>query len=249
MGRHSWGRMCRSGGPSDLKLSPYCDLVLLNGNVVTVDARFSMARGSGHQRRIGIAAVGSDDQIKALIGSATEVVDLKGRTVLPGINDSHSHTALWAGTRPPYVLDLAYPRCRSVKDIVERGAGEGRRSAAPGEWVRGIGWDAGYLEECSPTPVSAFTGRLLDAVSPDNPVALTDFSVHTVWVNSRALELAGMDAIRAGPVGGGIEKDPADGEPTGILAGVRRRGPGDGPHPAADARTRRGRPCMPPSTR
>ena len=161
------------------------------------------------------AAVGDDDQVKALIGNGTQVVDLEGRTVLPGINDSHSHTALWAGTRPPYVLDLAYPNVKSVKDVTEQ-VRKKVASLRPGEWVRGAGWDAGYLAECVTAGVR-LDRSFLDAVSPENPVALADFSVHTVWVNSMALRLAGIDRDAVAPIGGGIEKDPLTGEPTGIL--------------------------------
>ncbi len=202
-------------GVDALRLSPGCDLTLVNGNIVTVDARFSTARALAI-RGNRIAAVGEDDQIRSMIGHDTEVVDLKGRTVLPGINDSHSHTALWAGTRPPYVLDLAYPNVRSVRDIVEqvRKKAEGLR---PGEWVRGAGWDSGYLEECVADPGFRLGRWLLDAVSPDNPVALADFSVHSLWANSAALRLAGIGRDTVGPIGGGIEKDPQTGEPTGML--------------------------------
>jgi predicted amidohydrolase YtcJ len=198
-----------------LRLSRRCDLAFVNGNILTVDARFSTARAlavCGDR----IAAVGDDEQIKPLIGTGTEVVDLKGRTVLPGINDSHSHTALWAGTRPPYVLDLSYPNVRSVRDIVE----QIRRKVEPlpsGEWVRGVGWDAGYLEECLSDPRFSLDRSLLDAVSPDNPVALADFSVHSLWVNTLALRAAGIGRDTVGPVGGGIEKDDVTGEPTGVL--------------------------------
>jgi predicted amidohydrolase YtcJ len=161
-------------------------------------------------------AVGDDHEIKALIGPGPRVIDLQGRAVLPGINDSHAHTALWAGTKPPLMLDLAYPSVRSIADIVEQ-VGQKVRSVGPGEWVRGVGWDAGYLEECVADPTLRPHRRFLDAVSPNNPVALTDFSVHTLWVNSKALELAGIDARTPEPPGGVIEKDPLTGEPTGLL--------------------------------
>jgi predicted amidohydrolase YtcJ len=198
-----------------LKPSPGCDLAFLNGNILTVDAAFSRAQAVGIKGD-RIVAVGDDSEVKALIDGSTEVVDLQRRTVLPGINDSHSHTALWAGTKPPYVLDLNYPAVRSAKDIIEQV--RSRVATLPaGEWVRGVGWDAGYLEECLKEPGFRLHRSLLDAVSPDNPVALQDFSVHTLWVNSRALQLAGVDRHTAGSIGGGIEKDPATGEPTGIL--------------------------------
>jgi predicted amidohydrolase YtcJ len=198
-----------------LKLSPCYDFALLNGTILTVDPAFSKARAVAI-RGNRIAAVGDDDKIKLLIGDATEVVDLKGRTVLPGINDSHAHTALWAGTKPPYVLDLNYPTVRSVKDITEQI--RSRVANLPhGEWVRGVGWDAGYLEECLTDPGFRLHRSLLDAVSPDNPVTLQDFSVHTLWVNSKALQMAGIGRDTAALVGGGIEKDATTGEPTGIL--------------------------------
>jgi predicted amidohydrolase YtcJ len=182
---------------------------------VTVDARFSTAQALAI-RGNRIVAVGENDEIRLLLGGDTEVVDLKGRTVLPGINDCHSHTALWAGTRPPYVLDLAYPNVRSVKDILQR-VREKVETLQPGEWVRGAGWDSGYLEECVADPSFRLDRRLLDAVSPDNPVALADFSVHSLWANSMALRLAGIARDTVGPVGGGIEKDLQTGEPTGML--------------------------------
>jgi predicted amidohydrolase YtcJ len=198
-----------------LDLSPCCDLALVNGNVVTIDAGYSRARAVAIKGG-RIAVVGDDQDVRALVGIGTEVVDLKGRTVLPGINDSHSHTALWAGTRPPYVLDLSYPQVRSIRDIVDQVRAKAA-SLAPGEWVRGIGWDAGYLQECSRDPGLRLHRSLLDQAAPDHPVALTDFSVHTVWVNSKALELAGIDRHTVAPIGGGIDKDERSGEPTGLL--------------------------------
>jgi predicted amidohydrolase YtcJ len=197
-----------------LKFSPYVDLALLGGHVVTVDPRFSIAAAVGIKGN-RIAVVGSDDDVKALTGPGTQIVDLGGRTVLPGINDSHSHTALWAGTRPPVVLDVSYPTVRSVRDIQQ--AVRARVAVVEaGEWVRGVGYDPGYLEECVNDAGFQLHRRLLDEVAPDNPVALVDFSVHTLWANSRALERAGINRDSAQPTGGGIEKD-AVGEPTGLL--------------------------------
>jgi len=85
-----------------MNTSLFLDVALLNGNVLTMDGALSVKTAVGIQSN-KITAVGTDDQIKSLIGGATEVVDLDGKTVLPGINDSHAHTALWAGTRPPFI--------------------------------------------------------------------------------------------------------------------------------------------------
>ncbi|MBH5338431.1 amidohydrolase [Streptomyces pactum] len=190
------------------------DLILTGGDVLTVDAAFSVARAVA-VRNGRILAVGDDAEITALAGPGTQVIDLAGRTVLPGINDSHLHAAAWALTRPPFALDLGHPAVESIADI----AAAVREAAAglpEGQWITGLGWDVGYLAECL-----ADQGRRphrddLDAAAPDHPVCLTDFSGHMVWVNSRALELAGIAPGTAAPDGGVIETDGA-GRPTGIL--------------------------------
>jgi predicted amidohydrolase YtcJ len=203
------------GGLVEMTVSFDCDLALFRGNVVTVDPIFSIRSAVGI-RGNRIVAVGSDDQIRSLIGPRTTVVDLKGKTVLPGINDSHAHTALWAGTRPPFVLDLSYPNVRSVAEILAEVKAMAR-SLPPSEWVRGTGWDGGYLDECLRDPGFRLDRRVLDSVAPQNPIALADFSLHALWVNSKALELAGIGRGTPDPPGGVIERDAGTGEPTGML--------------------------------
>ncbi|MYR58768.1 amidohydrolase family protein, partial [Streptomyces sp. SID625] len=85
-----------------------------------------------------------------------------------------------------------------------------------GQWITGLGWDVGYLAECLADPARRPARGDLDAAAPDHPVCLTDFSGHMVWVNSRALELAGIARGGEPPAGGVIETD-AGGEATGIL--------------------------------
>jgi predicted amidohydrolase YtcJ len=191
------------------------DLVLLNGQIITVDAHFSIREAvavSGGR----IVAIGKNTEIEPLIGRQTVVIDLKGKTMLPGINDSHTHTALWGGTRPPLSIDLNYPSVRSIKDIVQRVA-EKATVSKPGEWIRGVGWDEGFLAECLADQNRHPTKEDLDAVAPNNPVCLGDFSVHTIWVNSMALKMAGITRETLSPPGGEIDKNPATGEPSGIL--------------------------------
>lgn len=91
----------------DSKLGQSADLVLFNGKVVTVDNRFSIAQAVAIKDD-KIIAVGTNEKIKALAGGHTEVLNLKGKTVLPGINDSHIHAALFGGTRPPLALDVSF---------------------------------------------------------------------------------------------------------------------------------------------
>lgn len=189
-------------------------LILTGGQVLTVDDDFGVAEGVAVRGR-DIVAVGSDAEMRAMAGPGTRVVELDGRTVLPGINDSHLHGAAYGMTKPPFALDVGHPSVGSIADIaaaVERAAG----AARPGEWIIGLGWDAGYLAECLADPDRFPHRRDLDAVAPRNPVCLTHFSSHLVWVNSAALRLCGIDAARVPPPGGVIDTD-STGEPTGIL--------------------------------
>jgi hypothetical protein len=198
------------------------DLALINGKVITVDRRFSIAQAIAIKGD-RIAAVGQNSEVEPFIGEDTLVTDLQGKPVLPGINDAHTHTALFGGTRPPLALDLAYPAVKSIKDCAEA-VGEKVKTLAPGEWVRGIGWDEGFLEECTKDRQRHPTRWDLDPVSPHNPVCLSEFSVHTLWLNSKALELAGITEETQVPPGGEIVKDPKTGLVTGILRELAAQG-------------------------
>lgn len=189
-------------------------LVLTGGQVLTMDDDFAVAEGVAVRGRT-VVAVGGDAEIRALAGPGTRVVDLGGRTVLPGINDSHLHGAAYGMTKPPFALAVGHPAVASIADIVAV-VGREARTARPGEWIVGLGWDPGYLAECLADSRRFPHRRDLDAVAPDTPVCLTDFSSHMVWVNTAALCACGIDASSVPPPGGVIDLD-ADGEPTGIL--------------------------------
>jgi len=190
------------------------DMIIRNANILTVDDDFNIrqavAVADGR-----IVAVGSDEDIKAHIGPRTRVLDAKGRTVLPGINESHMHGPFFGATRPPIAIDLTFPAVKSVPEMVEalrlRAAETG-----PGQWIRGFGWDQGSLEECREDPSVLPRKSDLDPVSPDHPVAFTDFSGHTLLVNSKALEMAGVGRDTPDPPSGEMERD-KNGEPTGIF--------------------------------
>lgn len=183
------------------------DLVLVNGRIVTVDPDFSVAQAVAVKDG-RILAVGSNDEIKALRGSSTEVIDLVGKMVLPGLIDSHLHMV---GTGEMLSkINCRTPPMKSIADIV---AAVKRKveAAKPGEWILGRGWDQAKLSEHrNPTRWD------LDEVSPENPVWLTRTCGHVSVCNSKALEIAGVDSGTPQPVGGKIVKD-EKGEPTGIL--------------------------------
>jgi hypothetical protein len=191
------------------------DLAIIGGKVVTVDSKFSIAQAVA-VKGDRIVAVGTNQDIKSLIGRDTKVIDLKGKTVLPVINDSHMHAAFFGSTKPPVALDLTYPTVKSISDIV-RVITEKVKTAKPGEWIRGAGFDEGFLEECLKDK-SRYPNRWdLDAVSPNNPVILQNFFGHQTLANSKALEMAGIAKDTPQPSGGEIVKGPATGELTGLL--------------------------------
>jgi hypothetical protein len=180
------------------------DLIIRDAHIVTVDAAFSIA-GAAAIRDGRFIAVGSDAEVMKSKGPNTRVVDLHGKTVLPGFNDTHVH--LTAGEELPLQVDLTH--IHSIKQIQAAIAARARQ-AKPGEWITGTrGWWEYQLAE----------GRLptradLDAAAPDHPVAIP--GPHYMIVNSRALALAHVTRDTPDPQGGQIYKD-ANGQPTGLL--------------------------------
>ncbi len=199
------------------------DLVIINGKVITVDRDFSIA-GAVAVEGGRIMAVGSSEEIRALAGPRTKTIDLEGKTMLPGINDAHLHAMLYWGSRPPVVLDVGFPAVKSIRDIVNA-VGKEARKTKPGKWIRGTGLNLGVLKECKSSPVRYPARFDLDLVSPDNPVCLgvIPFTIgeNVTWLNSQALELAGITRDTPAPPGCEIVKDPANGEPTGLLKGMQ----------------------------
>ncbi|WP_020135148.1 amidohydrolase [Streptomyces sp. 351MFTsu5.1] len=184
-------------------MSPTADLVLTGGPVHTVDPARSRAT-SVAVRDGRIAAVGHDE-VRELIGPHTEVVDLKGKLLLPGFQDAHVHPQ-GAG------LELGLCHLADTVDPAEylRRIGEYADQHPDAEWITGGGWSLEAFPGGSPT------AEALDAIVPDRPVFLPNRDHHGAWVNSRALERAGIDARTPDPADGRIERD-ADGNPTGML--------------------------------
>ena len=189
------------------------DLIVQNANVLTVDdgrpraEAFAVANGA-------FLAVGSTDEVRDLAGGGTEEVDLKGKTVVPGFIDAHLH-ALSSGIAHVRSVDCDL---RSIGEIQE--ALRQRASETPkGEWVRGFKFDD------TKTAESRFLRRAdLDAVSVDHPIYVSHRAGHHGFVNSRALDVAGLDRDTPDPAGGEFERDPGTGELTGVAA-ERAMGP------------------------
>jgi predicted amidohydrolase YtcJ len=189
---------------------PAADLVLLGGDL-RVLAPGAPAGATALAVRGGtIAAVGADAEIAALAGPRTRRIALGGRTVLPGINESHAHLGWWSVATAPGSLDLRADRAPDIAAVQRLVAGAAARTA-PGTWITGMGWDASRLAD-GRAPHRAD----LDAVAPHHPVALTHFSGHVLWANSAALALAGIDRGTVAPAGSVVVCDER-GEPTGVL--------------------------------
>ncbi len=191
------------------------DLVITNAKVITVDKDFTIKQAVAVKDG-RITAVGTNQDIKPLIGPHTRVLDLKGKPVLPGIDETHMHGPFFGATRPPLALDLTYPGIQSISHMVEA-LRQKVDEVEPSEWIRGFGWDQTSLEECKNDPARLPRRSDIDPVSRDNPVVFTDFSGHTLLANSKALEMAGISRDTPDPETGEMERDPATEEPTGIF--------------------------------
>src|SRR5947209_8537321 len=181
------------------------ELVLRGGNIVTVDNDWSIAHAVAI-RGGKFLAVGSDAQMARFIGPNTQVIELAGKTVVPGLIDSHLHQ-LFAALNGPAVQLLG---AKTIADV-QAAIGERVARTDPGKWVlASSGWHESILQE----------GRMptryeLDKVSANNPVFIPRGG-HVITVNSKALELAGITKDTPNPDGGVIVRDDKS-EPTGVL--------------------------------
>ena len=154
-----------------------------------------------------IIKVGTNKEIISWIGTGTKIINLQGRTVVPGLIDSHIHVV-------DFGRFLTWIDLKDVSSIKEmhRILGERAEKIPEGRWIIGNGWDqTGFVERRYPNIQD------LNEASPDNPVVLFHQSGRVCVVNSKALELAGVTKETMSPLGGEIEKDAETGEPTGIL--------------------------------
>jgi predicted amidohydrolase YtcJ len=180
------------------------DLLLTGGTVFTADAAPTVAEAVA-VREGRIAWVGTAREAGDHAGPATRVLDLGGRTVLPAFQDAHCHPAEGGVESFKCVLNDAYTR-EACLDTIARYAAEHPEL----EWIDGSGWSIDSFEHGTPSRTD------LDAIVPDRPAFLVNRDGHGAWVNSRALELAGIGRETPDPAGGRIERDDA-GEPQGTL--------------------------------
>jgi predicted amidohydrolase YtcJ len=180
------------------------DLAFVNGAVYTVDAARSRAQAVAVKDG-RIVGVGSDDAIGEHHGPRTEVFDLDGRMLLPGFQDAHVHPVSGGVDR----LQCDLHDLHSREDYLLR-VKTYAHEHQDREWILGGGWSMDVFPGGTPTK------DILDEIVPDRLVFLPNRDGHSTWVNSRALEAAGITATTPDPADGRIERD-ASGEPSGTL--------------------------------
>ncbi|NIB40547.1 amidohydrolase [Pseudomaricurvus alkylphenolicus] len=187
---------------------PAADTVITNGRIYTIDALQpwveAVAISNGRY-----TWVGKSEDAQQHIGVETRVIDLAGRMAMPGINDAHLHPAR-GGTKE--LFECNFPFSASPEQIQARVA-QCVKDNPSAVWIRGGQWDSGFFDTYQIDNPRDF----LDAVSGDKAVVLNDDSNHNGWVNSKALELAGITKDTPDPSDGTYVRDPATGEPNGIL--------------------------------
>lgn len=187
------------------------DMVLTNGNVLTVDEARPAA---GAVAIVGdrIIAVGNADDIDAYIGSSTEVIDLAGQTAIPGLIEGHGHYTSFGGSL--MILDFRY--AKSFAEIVSQ-VEEAASTTPPGEWIIGRGWHQDKWETKEDILVEGLPLHdSLSAATPDHPAMLIHTSGHGVFVNQKAMTLVEMGDDTLPPEGGEIVRD-ENGRATGMM--------------------------------
>ncbi len=192
-----------------LQAAETADTILVNGKIVTVDDRFTIAQAVA-VRGGRIIAVGRNDDIRKLAGAQTREIDARGRTVIPGLIDNHAH---FIRVAEKWHYEMRLDGVTSRKQVL-RMVEERARAAKPGEWIVAFG---GWSEEQFTDEPRGFPLAELDQLAPHNPVVLQAVYNHS-YLNTAALRAAKIDDATPDPRNGRIEKD-GTGKPTGVVRG------------------------------
>ena len=194
-----------SDQPVSISTTQDAELLMLNGKVYTVNHEQSWAEAIAITDG-RIIWVGNSEDANQWQGERTRTIDLGGKMVLPGFQDIHIH---------PVHSGVSYQQCALFDaegvELLQQRIKQCAESE-PGEWIRGGGW---LVTNFAPSGLP--DKKLLDEIVPDRPVALKSSDGHSMWVNSLALELAGINADTQDPAGGRIDRYPNSTEPSGSL--------------------------------
>ena len=187
---------------------PVADLILKNANVITMDPRQPTAELVAIKGN-RILLVAGNEKLEQVAGAKTKIIDCHGKTVVPGFNDAHCH--IFSFIRKLLSLDLSSSSVSSIAEI-KAAIHQRARNTLPGNWLTGTGYNEFYLAE------KRCPNRWdIDEVAPHHPVVLAHRSLHACVLNSLALSLAGITRETQEPPGALIDRDPATGEPSGLL--------------------------------
>jgi predicted amidohydrolase YtcJ len=188
-----------------LAAGEFADTILVNGNIITIDAKRTTAKALAIKDGL-IRYVGDDRVVCDLAGDSTTEINLRGRTVTPGLIDAHCHLSA-CGLLGTIYVDVSWPAINTIEQMNAKVA-ERIAVTPPGEWVLGAGW-------------FTFDGRFpdkhdIDPISPKHPVMLINQGGHMAVVNSLALEMAGVNASTPDPGNGRFLRE-ANNEPNGTI--------------------------------
>ncbi|MBD8499681.1 amidohydrolase [Paenibacillus arenosi] len=188
-------------------------VVIKNATIYTANQKQDMAEAVALKDG-KITFVGSNKDVEKLITEDTQVIDAEGQLVLPGFVDNHNHifeaqspAAGNCSVSPEHSLQEQRPYLEACQKGIKQG-----------EWISGTGFSLeNLLQDSDEESEDQSPLQLLDELFPNNPVVIMERTSHAVWVNSKALEVVGMNTDKKDPQGGRIIRDPETGEPYGIL--------------------------------
>lgn len=192
----------------------FADFVFLNGKVVTVDKNFSFKKAIAVKDG-WVIDVGENAEIKQYIGTKTEVVDLKGKIIMPAAHDAHAHGVVW-GVNAMFTCNCTPMAVRSVSDL-RRVLAEKAKLTPPGAWIRGGGINFNVFAEYAANKNWTLTKKDIDEITPHHPVAVLDWTGHSMLVNSKAIDMCNVTRNTPNPEHGKIVRD-QNGNPTGIFS-------------------------------
>ncbi len=183
----------------------YADDIYTNARIYTLDNALPWAEAIAVKDG-EILAVGSNNEVMAMVGPDTNSTDLEGRMMMPGIHDTHAHP-VDAGITELYECSFRTTNLTEALETIRGCAAD----AEPGAWITGGQWFESYFEE------GVMPKSVLDDLSIENPIFFMDWSAHNAWLNSRALDLLAITNDTPNPNGGAVVRDLNSGESTGIL--------------------------------
>ncbi len=182
------------------------DRAFVNGKIYTVAQNQDWAEAMLIRDGI-IVVIGTNSEVRNMTTENTEIIDLQNKMIMPGIHDVHVHPLEASSNNFQFTLDAKVTNAENYSYDIESAVNENIDS----KWILGWGFDIHTLLDSSKTPV-----EILNDISTTKPIAIMEQTSHSIWVNSKALELAGINSNSTNPTGGIIMKD-KNGEPNGLL--------------------------------